>query len=92
MDLTKGDWIRIGREWRLLDGTRPEPRIEGRAEPYGCETGCYGWVLYHVKADGTRDNIGDRFYFMEGEAITDAEEKADELGGIPIVIDKETNW
>jgi hypothetical protein len=96
-DLVKGHWIKVEKEWCLLDGSkpeeRPELRIEGRCEGYGCDTGCIGYRIYLVK-DGESTELD--FEFCPVEAVEMAEDYAREAAKeegleepLPVVIEKD---
>jgi len=86
-DLYDGSWIKIQQEWRLLSGELPVPRIQGAAAYYGCDTGCSGWIIYLIHADGKEEQLG-KFLWSEGEAIHDAETESEQRGNLPIVMEK----
>jgi hypothetical protein len=85
-DLSVGTWIRVAREWRLLDGSRPETRLESRFQRYWCESGCIGYQLYLV--EGNKETPLGEFHFLSESAIEDAEMEADQRG-LPAVIDRD---
>lgn len=87
-DLGAGDWVRVAQEWRRLDGTRPESRIEGRCAYYGCDTGCTGYVLYHVRPGGDEEDQVGGFHFGRDDAVKAAEEYGKEYG-LPVVMERD---
>lgn len=94
-DLSKGDWIKIGQFWMLLDGSVPVPeesdQILGEYGAYGCDTGCMGYRIYLMKNGKEVRQLGD-FHFSGASAITAAEKFSKELGCIPIRIQQDHGW
>lgn len=87
---TDGDWICVRKEWRKLNGDPFPPYVEARAEEYGCDTGCVGYVAYLVDADGRETRLSD-FDFGGEESISVAEREA-VARGVPYVIRKSLGW
>jgi len=86
IDLSEGSWIRVAQEWARLDGSKPETRLEGRCEGYGCETGCTVYRLYIVSGEDERELPGS--YFGRDQAIRKAEELG-EKNNVPVVMEKD---
>lgn len=84
-----GSFVLLRGEWRKLDGSRfdpPAPRVEGRSEPYGCETGCMQYCVYLIGQDGEEKELARDFCTdpMVERAVREGEER-----GLPVVLNEE---
>ena len=84
-DPSDGPFLRVAKEWRKLDGSKfepPVPRIEGKTEGYGCDTGCTVYVIYLVTEEDEKEVCSE---FIRSTAVDRAALEGDKLG-IPVLL------